>query len=240
MSEEVIILPSFIKDEMKKKDEQKLEEMQQEIDEAEAAQEDAAEGSEEEAPEEAASEGAAMQEEIEALKGQVEKLTGDLQEKKDRLLRLQADFDNFRRRSAKEREEISAVVTQNFCKDMLPLLDNFERAMAAETKDVEAFQKGVEMIFTQFQEVLKKNGLEQIEAVGQKFDPNFHQAVMRVEDPRKRRRHGRPGAPEGLHGQGPRHPSKHGPGRLKLSGLINNIDDSSFYIQFRRMLPCLK
>ena len=185
MSEEVIILPSFIKDEMKKKDEQKLEEMQQEIDEAEAAQEDAAEGSEEEAPEEAVSEGAAMQEEIEALKGQVEKLTGDLQEKKDRLLRLQADFDNFRRRSAKEREEISAVVTQNFCKDMLPLLDNFERAMAAETKDVEAFQKGVEMIFTQFQEVLKKNGLEQIEAVGQKFDPNFHQAVMRVEDPEK-------------------------------------------------------
>lgn len=170
---------------MKKKDEQKLEEMQQEIDEAEAAQEDAAEGSEEEAPEEAASEAAAMQEEIKALKGQVEKLTGDLQEKKDRLLRLQADFDNFRRRSAKEREEISAVVTQNFCKDMLPLLDNFERAMAAETKDVEAFQKGVEMIFTQFQEVLKKNGLEQIEAVGQKFDPNFHQAVMRVEDPEK-------------------------------------------------------
>ena len=170
---------------MKKKDEHKLEEMQQEIDEAEAAQEDAAEGSEEEAPEEAAAADAAMQEEIEALKGQVDGLNKDLQEKKDRLLRLQADFDNFRRRSAKEREEISAVVTQNFCKDMLPLLDNFERAMAAETKDVEAFQKGVEMIFTQFQEILKKNGLEHIEAVGQKFDPNFHQAVMRVEDPEK-------------------------------------------------------
>lgn len=170
---------------MKKKDEQKLEEMQQEIDEAEAAQEDAAEGSEEEAPEEVAAADAAMQEEIEALKGQVDGLNKDLQEKKDRLLRLQADFDNFRRRSAKEREEISAVVTQNFCKDMLPLLDNFERAMAAETKDVEAFQKGVEMIFTQFQEILKKNGLEHIEAVGQKFDPNFHQAVMRVEDPEK-------------------------------------------------------
>ena len=170
---------------MKKKDEQKLEEMQPEIDEAEAAQEDAAEGSEEEAPEEAAAADAAMQEEIEALKGQVDGLNKDLQEKKDRLLRLQADFDNFRRRSAKEREEISAVVTQNFCKDMLPLLDNFERAMAAETKDVEAFQKGVEMIFTQFQEILKKNGLEHIEAVGQKFDPNFHQAVMRVEDPEK-------------------------------------------------------
>ena len=170
---------------MKKKDEQKLEEMQQEIDEAEAAQEDAAEGSADEAPEEPAAADAAMQEEIEALKGQVDGLNKDLQEKKDRLLRLQADFDNFRRRSAKEREEISAVVTQNFCKDMLPLLDNFERAMAAETKDVEAFQKGVEMIFTQFQEILKKNGLEHIEAVGQKFDPNFHQAVMRVEDPEK-------------------------------------------------------
>ena len=170
---------------MKKKDEQKLEEMQQEIDEAEAAQEDAAEGSEEEAPEQVAAADAAMQEEIEALKGQVDGLNKDLQEKKDRLLRLQADFDNFRRRSAKEREEISAVVTQNFCKDMLPLLDNVERAMAAETKDVEAFQKGVEMIFTQFQEILKKNGLEHIEAVGQKFDPNFHQAVMRVEDPEK-------------------------------------------------------
>ena len=170
---------------MKKKDEQKLEEMQQEIDEAEAAQEDAAEGSEEEAPEEAAAADAAMQEEIEALKGQVAGLNKDRHVMQDRQLRLPAEFVKFRRRSAKEREEISAVVTQNFCKDMLPLLDNFERAMAAETKDVEAFQKGVEMIFTQFQEILKKNGLEHIEAVGQKFDPNFHQAVMRVEDPEK-------------------------------------------------------
>lgn len=179
-------MPSFIKDEMKKKDEQKMQEMKQEIDEAEAAAEDAAEGSEEEPADEAASqEDTAAQEEIEALKSQVEKLTAHLQEKKDRLLRLQADFENFRRRSAKEREEISSVVTQNFCKDMLPLLDNFERAMAAETKDAAAFQKGVEMIFTQFQEVLKKNGLEHIEAIGQKFDPNFHQAVMRVEDPDK-------------------------------------------------------
>ncbi len=178
-------MPSFIKDEMKKKDEQKMEEMKQEIDEAEAAAEDAAEGSEEEPADEKETEDAAAQEEIEALKSQVEKLTSDLQEKKDRLLRLQADFDNFRRRSAKEREEISSVVTQNFCKDMLPLLDNFERAMAAETKDAAAFQKGVEMIFTQFQEVLKKNGLEHIEVEGKKFDPNFHQAVMRVEDPDK-------------------------------------------------------
>lgn len=180
-------MPSFIKDEMKKKDEQKLEEMQQEIDEAEAeeAAGEAAEAPEAEAPESDAEASADDQEELAALKTQVEKLTAELQEKNDRLLRLQADFDNFRRRSAKEREEISAVVTQGFCKDMLPLLDNFERAMAAETKDVEAFQKGVEMIFTQFQEVLKKNGLEKIETEGQKFDPNYHQAVMRIEDPER-------------------------------------------------------
>ena len=96
--------------------------------------------------------------------------------------RVQADFENFRRRTSKEKEELSAVVTQGMLKDMLPLLDNFERAMAAEAKDGEAFQKGVEMIFTQFTEILKKNGLEHIEVEGQKFDPNFHQAVMRVQN----------------------------------------------------------
>lgn len=180
-------MPSFIKDEMKKKDEQKLEEMQQEINEAEAeaAAGETAEDLEAESPGPDAETPGEDQEALAALKGQVEKLTTELQEKNDRLLRLQADFDNFRRRSAKEREEIAAVVTQGFCKDMLPLLDNFERAMAAETKDVEAFQKGVEMIFTQFQEILKKNGLEKIETEGQKFDPNYHQAVMRIEDPER-------------------------------------------------------
>lgn len=170
-------MPSFMKDELKKKDEQKLDEMQQEINEAGAeaeaeeaeSQKDAEvdEASETEAPDEAQ---------------QIEKLTADLKEKEERVLRLQADFENFRRRTAKEKEELSAVVTQGILKDMLPLLDNFERAMAAEAKDGEAFQKGVEMIFTQFGEVLKKNGLEKIETEGQKFDPNFHQAVMRVQN----------------------------------------------------------
>ena len=71
------------------------------------------------------------------LEKQLEETKAALEKEKKEYLFLMADFDNFRRRSAKEREEISAVVTQNFCKDMLPLLDNFERAMAAETKDVE-------------------------------------------------------------------------------------------------------
>ena len=109
-------------------------------------------------------------------------LDAELKEKSDRILRLQADFENFRRRTAKEKEELAAVITQNILGDLLPLLDNFERAMAVEQTDGEAFQKGVEMIFTQLREVLDKHGLQSIEAEGQTFDPNFHQAVMRVED----------------------------------------------------------
>lgn len=110
-------------------------------------------------------------------------LEAQLKEKSDRILRLQADFENFRRRTAKEREELAAVITQNMIGDLLPLLDNFERAMAVEQSDGAAFQKGVEMIYTQLREVLEKNGLEPIEAEGQPFDPNVHQAVMRVENP---------------------------------------------------------
>ena len=110
-------------------------------------------------------------------------LEAQLQEKNDRILRLQADFENFRRRTMKEKEELAAVITQKLLTDLLPLLDNFERAMAVEQTDVEAFQKGVEMIFTQLREVLDKHGLENIEADGQLFDPNIHQAVMRVENP---------------------------------------------------------
>lgn len=171
-------MPSFMKDELKKKDEQKLDEMQQEIDQAAMT-----EGAEEEAPEAAENaEAGAEEPAADDAQQQVEKLTAELKEQTDRSLRLQADFENFRRRTSKEKEELAAVVTQGILKDMLPLLDNFERAMAAEAKDGEAFQKGVEMIFTQFGEVLKKNGLEKIETEGQKFDPNFHQAVMRVQN----------------------------------------------------------
>ena len=109
-------------------------------------------------------------------------LEAELKEKSDRILRLQADFENFRRRTAKEKEELAAVITQNILGDLLPLLDNFERAMAVEQTDGEAFQKGVEMIFTQLREVMEKHGLEHIDAEGQPFDPNVHQAVMRVEN----------------------------------------------------------
>ncbi len=179
-------MPSFMKDELKKKDEQKLDEMQQEINEAEAVNTDetateASSENQEEANDEASKNADTAENEVD-LQAELEKLTAEVKEKSDKALRLQADFENFRRRTSKEKDELAAVVTQGVMKDMLPLLDNFERAMAAETTDMEAFQKGVEMIFTQFQEVLKKNGLEHIETEGKKFDPNFHQAVMRVQN----------------------------------------------------------
>ena len=170
-------MPSFMKDEMKKKDEQKFDEMKQEIEETEAV--DTAEG---ENDTEAQPADEAQENPADAMQQKIDELTVGLKEKEERALRLQADFENFRRRTSKEKEELSAVIKQEILKDMLPLLDNFERAMAAETKDAEAFQKGVDMIYTQLQEVMKKNGLEPIETEGQKFDPNFHQAVMRVQN----------------------------------------------------------
>ncbi len=178
-------MPAFMKDELKKKDEEKLEAMKREIDDAISPEEGA---SSEEVPDaETPSEDAPQEEEpmdeAAALQKQVESLTAQLQETESSLKRLRADFENFRRRTAKEKEEVGAVVAQEICRDMLPLLDNFERAMATEDKASENFQKGVEMIFTQFQEILKKNGLELIETKDAKFDPNFHQAVMRVQNP---------------------------------------------------------
>lgn len=175
---------------MSKKDEQKMKEMQQEIDEAEAEEvaadeaPETAEAADAAAPEaDAEAETTASEEDAAALKAQVESLKAALEEKDNRVKRLQADFENFRRRTSKEREELANVVTQDLLKSMLPILDNFDRAMAAEQKDNKSFQKGVEMIYTQLHETLKNAGLELIDTAGQKFDPNFHQAVMRVENP---------------------------------------------------------
>ena len=190
MKYEVKGMPSFMKDELKKKDEEKLEEMKREIDEAEAAEEeDAAEEAARDVREETAEGSSEGTEEPEngaddPVK-RAEKLEADLAEKDAQMLRLRADFDNFRRRSAKEREELAAVVTQGILTDMLPLLDNFERALLAEGSDLDSFRAGVSMIYKQMTEALAKNGLEVIDTKDKKFDPNFHQAVMRVQDPEK-------------------------------------------------------
>ncbi|MBR6343023.1 MAG: nucleotide exchange factor GrpE [Selenomonadaceae bacterium] len=135
------------------------------------------------AKESPASEEPAADSEAGETSGEAEQLQQALKEKEDQYLRLQAEYANFRRRTTKEKEELAAVVTQNILTDMLPLLDNFDRAMVAESADLDAFKKGIEMIYGQFQDVLKKNGLELIQTEGATFDPNFHQAVMRVENP---------------------------------------------------------
>ena len=164
----------FMKEEMKKKDEAILADMDKEIKQAEEAEETANEANDSNEDSSAVDQA--------AIQAELDKKTQELQESEDRLMRLRADFDNFRRRTRQEKEELSAVVSQGILADLLPLLDNFERALAVETSAEEAFKEGMSMVYNQFVASLQKNGLEPIKAVGEKFDPNFHQAVMRVED----------------------------------------------------------
>ena len=100
---------------------------------------------------------------------------------KDRLMRTLAEYDNFRKRSAKEKETLFADGKAYAVEALLTVADNFERALTAETSDGE-FKKGMEMIFKQMQESFSKLGVTEIEAQGQPFDPLLHNAVMHVED----------------------------------------------------------
>ncbi len=106
----------------------------------------------------------------------------EMEELSNRLLRLQADFDNFRRRSRQEKEELSQVVAYGVLKELLPVLDNFERALAAPVQDDAQFRTGVEMVYRQLCGIMERLGVKPIAAVGAQFDPAFHEAVMRVED----------------------------------------------------------
>jgi molecular chaperone GrpE len=100
-----------------------------------------------------------------------------------RFLRAQADFDNYRRRTAKEKEELTQYASLKVISQLLPVLDNFQRALqvGGEQQDSGAFAKGVDMIYRQLWQVLEAEGLKAMDAVGQPFDPELHQAVMRVE-----------------------------------------------------------
>lgn len=114
---------------------------------------------------------------------EVDKLKAELAEKDDRILRQQAEFQNFRRRTQKEKEELGNIIKQDVLKSLLPIIDNFERALAAESADAESLKKGVQMVYDQMMQGLKDKGLKVIETEGQKFDPNSHQAVMRIQNP---------------------------------------------------------
>ena len=113
-------------------------------------------------------------EELEALKK-------SLSDQEDKFLRLAAEYDNYRRRSQKEKENAWATAKAETIKELLPVYDNLERALKQETCD-EAYAKGVQMTMTQLKTVLEKLGVEEIPAQGQPFDPNLHNAIMHVED----------------------------------------------------------
>ena len=122
------------------------------------------------------------------LLAELEKVKAELNAKNDRLLRLQADFDNFRKRAAKEKTELANVIEQSFLTDLLPLLDNLERASGAaegENSNVETLRKGIEMIRAETIAALTKHGLEPIDTENKMFDPNFHQAVGTIQDETK-------------------------------------------------------
>ena len=92
-------------------------------------------------------------------------------------MRLMADFQNYRRRTEKEKSDIYAYANEKIVTQLLEVLDNFERALQHECED-KAYVEGMEMIFKQLSDVLEKSGLEEIKALGEDFDPNFHNAVM--------------------------------------------------------------
>jgi molecular chaperone GrpE len=104
---------------------------------------------------------------------------------REKLLRLTAEFDNFRKRSIREREEYRKFAVEQIITELLEVYDNFERAIesAKQTDDIESVVKGVEMVFKQFTSILEKEGLQKIECHGEEFDPNLHEAIMHVEHP---------------------------------------------------------
>lgn len=114
---------------------------------------------------------------------ELEKLRAESEEYQQRLLRTQADFDNFRRRTVKEKEELGKYASAKLITELLPVIDNFERALssAGESADASSYTKGVEMIFRQLEGILQAEGLTPMEAEGQPFNPEFHQAIMQVE-----------------------------------------------------------
>jgi len=104
-----------------------------------------------------------------------------IEEQEDRLKRLMAEFDNFKKRSSKEREGLYNSLVSDIFTSLLPVIDNLEKAVSSETAD-EAYKQGVELVLRQFKDVLISNGVQEIEAVGQVFDPEVHEAVGMVVD----------------------------------------------------------
>jgi molecular chaperone GrpE len=115
-----------------------------------------------------------------ALAAERDQLAAEKAELQDRLLRARAEFDNYRRRAERERSEYLQFAAMDPVREILPIVDDFERALKVETADRD-YAKGVELIYQRMLDSLKKMGLEPIETTGKMFDPNLHQAVERVQ-----------------------------------------------------------
>lgn len=155
------------------------------VEETEAAAKDTAEqvsdeaAAEETVPEETVSEETTSSEE--ASLSRTEQLEKELAEEKERYLRLDAEYYNYRNRSVKEKSEAYENATVAAVTDILSVIDDFERALAAECSDPN-FKKGIEMIYTRYKGILEKLGVAEIESEGKPFDPNVHNAVSSTED----------------------------------------------------------
>lgn len=164
--------------------EMKEKQAEQEAAEAKAAEQETAEAAEAEKAEKA-EEAEDVKNAEEAAEPEVDPKDVKIEELQNRLLRLQADFENFRRRTNIEKEQLSTFVTANVVGKFLKVLDNFERAEASVEKgdNVDAVVDGMKKIRRQFEDAFKDLKVEEIEAQNAKFDPNIHEAVMRGHNP---------------------------------------------------------
>lgn len=119
--------------------------------------------------------------ELEKIKELIETQKQDIEEKDDRLKRLMAEFENFKKRSSKEREGLYNSLIADIMTSLLPILDNLEKAVEVKTDD-NNFKQGIELVLKQFKEVLKQNGVTEIESVGTTFNPELHEAITSVTD----------------------------------------------------------
>ena len=121
-------------------------------------------------------------EDINFLKAKCEKNEKESAEFKDRLLRLQADFENYKKRTQKEKQSLMTYASEGLLTEILPALDSFDRALEVEVdENSKALYEGMQMVYTQLTEVLKNNGLEEVECLNEKFDHNCHHAVVQQE-----------------------------------------------------------
>ena len=122
------------------------------------------------------------EETAEVVESKEEQLQKALDEKNEQFLRICAEYDNFRKRSVKEKQDAYILSKSDVIKELLPVLDNFDRAANNTECSFEDYKKGIDLIFGQFGEILKKTGVESYGERGDAFDPNIHNAVMTVED----------------------------------------------------------